>query len=51
MMDPETNITDPYKDALLRLVQQIRLCKPVDELGHDFRLNAAYLEAKDLLGE
>jgi hypothetical protein len=46
----QTGITQVYKDALERLVQQIALCKPVDEHGHDFRMNAAYVEAKELLG-
>lgn len=35
--------------ALSYLVEQIDKCNPVDDHGHDFKLNVAYVRAKELL--
>jgi len=37
------------RSALVDLVNQIRKCGPVDELGHRMTMNRAYLEAETLL--
>ena len=37
------------RSALVDLVNQIRKCDPVDELGHRMTMNRAYLEAETLL--
>jgi hypothetical protein len=36
-------------EALRALVEQIEKCDPVDECGHHFTMNKAYLDAKELL--
>jgi hypothetical protein len=37
------------EDALIDLVNQIRKTNPVDDHGHDLKMNRAYLEAQKLL--
>ena len=37
------------RSALVDVVNQIRKCDPVDELGHRMTMNRAYLEAETLL--
>lgn len=33
-------------ELLAKLVEQIEKCKPIDDHGHDFRMNQAFIEAK-----
>lgn len=33
-------------ELLTRLVDQIERCNPVDDHGHDFKMNQAFIEAK-----
>jgi hypothetical protein len=36
-------------ELLKQLVDQIDKCKPIDDHGHDFRMNKAFINAKDVV--
>ena len=36
---------------LTKLVYQVGVCAPVDELGHEFKMNVTYLKAVEFLNE